>query len=231
MKIISKIIFKLIHRKSNLYIRYLKKKGVAVGKNCKMLDPSTCIIDLTRPSLVTIGDNVLINRDFTLLTHDYVSGVFINCGKDFLPSSGKVTIGNNVHFGYNVIILKGVTIGDNVFIGAGSIVTKDIPSNCVAAGNPCRVIKTLDEYFDKRKSECIDEAYVYARSIRERFNRMPVPADFWEEFPLFVSGDKIEDYPNIPIEYQLGPTYTSYRNNHKALFESFDEFLKKADVR
>lgn len=231
MNIMSKIILKLIHKNSNLYIRYLKKKGIAIGRNCKMLDSSTCIIDVTRPSLVTLGDDVFINRNFTLLTHDYVSGVFIHCGKDFLPSSGKVTIGNNVSFGYNVMVLKGVTIGDNVFIGAGSIVTKDIPGNCVATGNPCRVIRTLDEYFEKRKTKCIDEAFEYARSIRERFDRMPVPADFWEEFPMFVSGDEIDDYPDIPIESQLGPTYISYRDNHRALFKSFEEFLEKAEVK
>jgi maltose O-acetyltransferase len=54
-----------------------------------------------------------------------------------------VTIGNNVWIGGGAIILPGVTIGDNVTIGAGSVVTKDIPSNTVAAGNPCRVLKKI----------------------------------------------------------------------------------------
>ena len=54
-----------------------------------------------------------------------------------------VRIGNNVWIGGSVTILPGVTIGDNVTIGAGSVVTKDIPSNSVAVGNPCKVIKTL----------------------------------------------------------------------------------------
>ena len=54
-----------------------------------------------------------------------------------------VTIGNNVWIGGRVTILPGVTIGDNVTIGAGSVVTKDIPSNVVAVGNPCYVIKEL----------------------------------------------------------------------------------------
>ena len=54
-----------------------------------------------------------------------------------------VTIGNNVWIGGSVTILPGVTIGDNVTIGAGSVVTKDIPSNVVAVGNPCYVIKEL----------------------------------------------------------------------------------------
>ncbi len=54
-----------------------------------------------------------------------------------------VTIGNNVWIGGSVTILPGVTIGDNVTIGAGSVVTKDIPSNSIAVGNPCKAIKTI----------------------------------------------------------------------------------------
>lgn len=54
-----------------------------------------------------------------------------------------ITVGNNVWIGGNVCVLPGVTIGDNCVIGAGSVVVKDIPANSVAAGNPCKVIKTL----------------------------------------------------------------------------------------
>ena len=94
---------------------------------------------------MTIGDNCYFNKGFTLLVHDWVTRVFIYSGREFLPSSGKVTIGNNVSTAYNVTILKGVTIGDNVFIGANSVVTKDIPSNSIAVGIPCRVIMSIEE--------------------------------------------------------------------------------------
>jgi maltose O-acetyltransferase len=56
-----------------------------------------------------------------------------------------ITIGDNVWIGGNVCILPGVTIGDNVVIGAGSVVTKDIPDNVIAAGNPCRILRTITE--------------------------------------------------------------------------------------
>ena len=56
----------------------------------------------------------------------------------------NIVVGNNVWFGAGVTVLPGVTIGDNSVIGAGSVVTKDIPDNVFAAGNPCRVIKTLN---------------------------------------------------------------------------------------
>ena len=190
---IKKIYYK---SSSERYIKYLRGIGIKIGDGT-CLRPKTTNIDITRPSLVTIGDNVYINENFTLLTHDWVTQVFINSGREFLPSSGRVTIGNNVSFGQNVTILKGVTIGDNVFIGAGSIVTKDIPANSIAAGLPCKVICSLDEYYCKRQTLCVQEALEYARSIEERFGRLPKITDFWEEFPLFVSGNQIEDYPEI----------------------------------
>lgn len=188
-------------------------------------NPRSTLIDITRPSLVTIGDNCYFNSNFTILTHDYVAKVFIESGRDFLPSSGRVTIGNNVSTGRGVTILKGVTIGDNVFIAAGSIVTKDIPSNSIVAGAPCKVIMSLDDYYQKRQREHEKEALEYARSIRERYGREPKPEDFWEEFPLFVSGNEIEKYPQIPIRFQLGPSYERFVKEHKAKYKSFEDFV------
>ena len=61
----------------------------------------------------------------------------------WLAFNRPITVGNNVWFGAAVQVMPGVTIGDNAVIGAGSIVTHDIPSGCLAAGNPCRVLRTL----------------------------------------------------------------------------------------
>ncbi|MGL4787599.1 MAG: DapH/DapD/GlmU-related protein, partial [Cetobacterium sp.] len=68
-------------------------------------------------------------------------GTFEFCKTQTAP----VTIGDNVWIGGGVIILPGVTIGNNVVIGAGSVVTKDIPSNFLAFGNPCKVVKSLSK--------------------------------------------------------------------------------------
>ena len=173
-----------------------------------------------------------MNRNFVLLTHDWVTKVFIESGREFLPSSGRVKIGNNVSFGQNVMVLKNVVIGDNCFIGAGSIVTKDIPANSIAVGAPCKVIMSLDDFYDKRKELCVAEALEYARSIKERFNRHPVITDFWEEFPLFVNGDRINEYPELAqiIKCQCGPSYDDYVRTHKAQYDSFDAFLEAAGV-
>ena len=149
---------------------------------------------------------------------------------DFLPSSGRVTIGNNVRFGQRCTVLKGVTIGDNCFIGAGSIVTKNIPANSIAVGIPCKVVCTLEEFHKKREQACVAEAWDYAKSIQERYLRRPVVTDFWEEFPLFIDGDKIDQYPEMKdiIKRQLGPMFESYVKSHKAPFKDFEDFLNAA---
>lgn len=157
--------------------------------------------------------------------------MFLNTKREFVNSSGRVTIGNNVSFGQNVMVLKGVTIGDNCFIGAGSIVTKDIPANSIAVGAPCKVVMSLEDYYQKRLIKSEEEALDYARSIQERYNRKPVPADFWEEFVWFVSGDEIEKYPDIPMRRQLGPIFERYKSSHKAKYSSFEDFLSAAGIQ
>jgi acetyltransferase-like isoleucine patch superfamily enzyme len=215
---------------SDRMISYLRKKGISIGGDCIIRSPNSLRIDLTRPSLVTIGNNVDINKNFQIMTHDFASGVFRVVYGDFLNSSGKVTIGNNIYFGTDVIVLKGVTIGDNCIIGAGSIVNRDIPSNSVATGTPCRVVCSLQEYYNKRKQKCVGEAFEYAKSIQERFNRKPVVEDFWEEFPLFVDVDNINDYPMLPIKKQLDKGYNNWLKTHKKMFNGFEEFLKAAQI-
>lgn len=228
-KLLNILKYNWVRRNNVAYINYLRSLGVKVGGG-NSLRIKTFNIDLTRPSLITIGNNCYFNENFTLQTHDWVTNVFLNSNRDFVNSSGRVTIGNNVSFGQNVMVLKGVTIGDNCFIGAGSIVTKDIPANSIAVGVPCKVVMSLEDYYKKRLVKCEIEALDYARSIQERFQRKPIPADFWEEFIWFVSGNEIDNYPDIPIKRQLGPFYERYVKEHKAKYRSFDEFLKAAGI-
>lgn len=98
------------------------------------------ILDCAR---VTFGDNCLVapNCGFYTAGHP-LDAEQRNSGLEFaLP----ITVGNNVWIGGNVVVLPGVTIGDNTVIGAGSVVTKDLPSGVIAAGNPCKVIRTVPE--------------------------------------------------------------------------------------
>lgn len=229
-KIINRIIELWARRSSNAYCNWLKRKGVDIGVN-SYIYPINALIDVSRPSLVKIGSNCYMNQHFTLLTHDWVTKVFLETDRQFVNSSGRVTIGNNVSFGQNVMVLKGVTIGDNCFIGAGSIVTKSIPNNSVAVGIPCRVVMTIEDYYQKRLQCCEKEAFDYVLSIHERFGRKPKLEEMKEEFIWFVSGNEVDNYPMIPIKQQLGPTYNAYVASHKAKYESFEDFLVAAGIK
>lgn len=93
-------------------------------------------------ALVTIGDDCFIGPNVSIYTACHSTDpIERNTRQEWaLP----VTIGNNCWIGGSVTILSGVTIGDNVTIGAGSIVVKDIPSNTIVAGNPAKLIKTVE---------------------------------------------------------------------------------------
>jgi maltose O-acetyltransferase len=92
---------------------------------------------------VTIGDDVMFGPNVQIYTayHPLDPETRIS-GREL---GAPITIGSRVWIGGGAIVMPGVTIGDNTTIGAGSVVTRDIPANVVAAGNPCRVIRTLDE--------------------------------------------------------------------------------------
>lgn len=92
---------------------------------------------------VTFGDNVFIAPNCGFYTAGHPLEIDLrNAGLEY---ARPITVGNNVWIGANVTVLPGVTIGDNTTIGAGSVVTRDIPSNVVAAGNPCRVLHPLPQ--------------------------------------------------------------------------------------
>lgn len=96
---------------------------------------------------ITIGKNAQIAPNVSIYTAGHpIHPDSRNTGYEYgIP----VTIGDNVWIGGNAVILPGVTVGNNVVIGAGSIVSKDIPDNVIAAGNPCRVIREITD--DDRK--------------------------------------------------------------------------------
>lgn len=91
---------------------------------------------------VTFGNYVFIGPNCSFYTASHPLDV--KQRNQGLESAHPITVGDNVWFGGNVVVLPGVTIGNNSVIGAGSVVTKDIPDNVVAVGNPCRIIKHID---------------------------------------------------------------------------------------
>ncbi|EGT5474124.1 TPA: sugar O-acetyltransferase [Clostridioides difficile] len=92
---------------------------------------------------IEIGDNVMLAPNVQIYTaYHPIDAQLRNSGIEY---GSPIKIGDNVWIGGGVIITPGITIGDNVVIGTGSVVTKDIPPNTVAVGNPCRVIKKIEE--------------------------------------------------------------------------------------
>ena len=130
--------------------RLLIRQGAKVGTNVQIVDRFKFQYEPWYAGLIEIGDGVVLSAGVRLVSHDSsYSNVF---GK--LPVKfGKIAIGNNTYVGVNTVILCGVTIGENSIIGAGSVVNRDVPSNCVAAGNPVRVISTIEEGLSKYKNK------------------------------------------------------------------------------
>ena len=121
---------------------YIEARGhdskVIIGNNVAINNSFSAVA----LSTIIIDDNVLIGESCSIIDTD---GHFLSPEKrnDQNPPTKQVHIKHNVFIGSNVVILKGVTIGENTIIGNSSVVTKNIPANVIAAGNPARIIRNL----------------------------------------------------------------------------------------
>jgi acetyltransferase-like isoleucine patch superfamily enzyme len=124
---------------SDAKIRYLRKQGMKIGKDCHLETFSFS----TEPYLVEIGDDVTIASGTVFITHD---GAIIRFKADFPDEDifGKITVGNNVFIGDNCMLLPNTRIGNNCIIGAGSVLRGKFPDNTVIIGNPAKVIANMN---------------------------------------------------------------------------------------
>jgi len=95
-----------------------------------------CIFDKLYRQGIHIGENCLIASGTVILSHDHCKRV------NSMPYLADTFIGNNCFIGIRAFVMPGVKIGNEVIVGSMSVVTKDVPSNCIVAGNPARIIKT-----------------------------------------------------------------------------------------
>ena len=126
-------------RRARNYLQRLISRGMTVGRNVSFqdgvfLDPDHCF-------LITIGDDCVFAPNVRVIAHDASTKFVVGYTR-----LGRVNIGKRCFIGDSVIILPSVSIGDDCIIGAGSVVHRDIPSGSVAAGNPARVLGTIQEY-------------------------------------------------------------------------------------
>lgn len=144
--------------------------GLKIGKDANIQDG--CIIDWSHCWLIEIGDRVTFAPRVHVLAHDASTKRLLG-----YTALGRVKIGNDVFVGAGTIILPGVEIGDNVIIGAGSVVSKSIPSNTVAVGNPAHAIGSYGDYVTKRRKQmevrpCFDYSYTISQITPARKEKM-----------------------------------------------------------
>lgn len=103
--------------------------------------------------LVVIENNVRITDGVKFCIHDGGMRALRNSGLlENADRFGRIVVGNNVHIGWNAIIIPEITIGHDTIIGCSAVVTKDIPPRSIAVGVPAKVVKTIDEYYMKKRS-------------------------------------------------------------------------------
>lgn len=150
---------KTVLKVDNMTLKDYLEAGLQLGDNVALI---TIPNFGSEPYLVKIGDNTTVSFEVAFVTHDAATRVIRNLpdGNPETGYFGPIIIGKNCFIGCRTTILAGVHIGDNSIIGACSLVNRDIPDNVVAAGNPCRIICTLDEYRAKHKND-----FMYMNSL------------------------------------------------------------------
>lgn len=139
------------------------KLGMKVGSNCSIQPGLT--VDVSHCWLIEIEDDVVIAPYVYLLTHDTSTKKYTGYTK-----IGRINIKKNAFIGARTMVMPGVTIGENSIIGANSVVIKSIPENVVAAGNPAKIICSLEEYQNKideifRDSPVFSDEYTLRKGI------------------------------------------------------------------
>jgi maltose O-acetyltransferase len=120
--------------------------------------PDSTFVDTSHCFLIHIGDHCGFGEECVLLAHDAQMDEYLDAAR-----LGRVVIHDSCHLGTRTIVLPGVTIGPRTIVGAGSVVSRTLPPDTVCAGNPARVICSLDEYLDKHRARL-----AAARADRER---------------------------------------------------------------
>ena len=226
-RVVKKLLY--FHRADEeTFLQYLRQNGAEIGQRVRIYDPQSTTIDVTRPWMLKIGDDVQITEGVTILTHGYDWSVLKGMYGPVLGSCGEVVIGNNCFIGMHTTILKGVHIGNNCVIGANSLVNHDIEDGWVAAGNPAKPIMRIEDYYQKRLDAQIDEAAELYRCYVQRMHKEPPVEVFDEFFWLFQPRDENTLTPGAAHKLQLVGNYekaSALFLSTKPVYDGYDAFL------
>ncbi len=233
-RIISKCLKKVSRRKHTRFIEKLRSKGVDIGTGCRFWSYETMFIDTQRPHMLHIGNYVKLTRNVTILTHDYSRSVLLMCEHQNIGEARKTWIGDNVFIGQNAIILMGTHIGNNTIVGAGSVVTGQFPDDVVIAGNPAKVICTIQDYADKRRAKTLGEAVEFARTFYEKHGRYPTVYQMTDAFTWLYLPHNRETAEKYDMLFRMGGIdYEQSINdfvNSSPQFESYESFIEYVDT-
>ncbi len=234
-KIYRKLLMLVTHKTAEeLYIEDLKKCGIAIGSNLKIWDPDSVLIDIQRPHMLHIGDYVKITSGVTILSHDYSRSVAIMYAGENYGEARMTWIGDNVFIGMKSIILMGTHIGNNSIVGAGSVVSGSFPDGVVIAGNPAKVVCTIDEYIKKRKEKTLSEAVQYADCWKKKYGVYPTITEMTNAFAWLYLPRNEETVEKYNYLFDLnGIDIEAFKKDFmKTLpkFKSFKDFLEYVEV-
>ena len=214
------------------YNNYLRSYGISVGKGTIFYAPNTIFIDTQRTFMLKIGDYCKITKGTSIFCHDYSRSVLRRAYGEIVAEAAMTVIGNNVFIGANSIILMGATIGNNVIVGAGSVVAGRIPDNVVVAGNPAKIVRTLDEHYKKRKKEYVAEAKEFARAFYLAEHRKPTIHDMGAFFPLYLKRNEqaiVENGLNINLNGDESSEILRDFIKSEPYYPSFEAFLQEVE--
>ena len=131
----------------------LRQQGMHLGSDVWL--PSSTWIDPDYCFLISIGDHCGFGEECLILAHDAQMDEFLDATR-----IGQVTIHESCHIGARTVILPGVVIGPKTIVGANSVVTRSLPPDTVCAGNPAKVICSLEDYLSKHRSRIVEATKV-----------------------------------------------------------------------
>lgn len=185
---------------SQRFVERLRQKGVTVGEGTYFFDPRSTRVDCQRPHMLSIGSNVKVTSGVIVLCHDYSRSVLVGAFGENVGEAAVTSIGDNVFIGMNAIVLMGSHIGNDCIIGAGSVVSGSIPPRSVAAGNPARVICSIDDFYRKRKEREVASAEMFAKEFTRANGRPPTVVEMTDAFSwLYLphTEETLEKYPEL----------------------------------